>query len=182
MDQPHPTPFAMLGLTPTFNLTPAAIERAYLTKAAAAHPDLQTNNAAPEHADPESQSHAADLNLARQTLISAERRANALLDHLGGPSSSDHTDLPQGFLRDIMHTRLELEEAVQSKDADAIDRFRDWAKQQRASYTSAVNEAFESLAEPAEPNQLADIRTTLNAWRYIERLIEQLPPRSTPTS
>ena len=39
---------------------------------------------------------------------------------------------------------------------------------------------FQSLSSPPAAESLAEIRIRLNAWRYIERLIEQLDPGYDP--
>jgi len=36
------------------------------------------------------------------------------------------------------------------------------------------------VGDPPDPALLGEIRTQLNAWRYIERLIEQLDPQYDP--
>ena len=39
-----------------------------------------------------------------------------------------------------------------------------------------MTELFENVAANADAETLAGIRVQLNAWRYIERMIEQLDP------
>ncbi|MEL7473213.1 MAG: iron-sulfur cluster co-chaperone HscB C-terminal domain-containing protein [Planctomycetota bacterium] len=159
-------PFTLLGLPARLDLASDAIERAYLTRVASAHPDVQSEATTGD---------AATLNRARHTLLDPERRANALLDVLGGPSPSDHNALPDGFLFDIMETREQVE-ADTASDADAARaKWGAWAESQRAAYLADLTERF---AAP-EPDRSA-IRAQLNAWRYIERLIEQLDPDYDP--
>jgi molecular chaperone HscB len=167
---PH-DPFKILGLHRTFDLTPDQIERAYLRLVATAHPD-RGQSASP--AD------SSDLNRARQTLLNPERRANALLECLGGPTTSK--SLPDGFLVEIMEIREAVEEAVASRDPRARERWEVWAEQERQRYVHEVSAAFGALTDPPDPAMLADIKTMLNAWRYVERLIEQLDPDHDPAS
>lgn len=164
-------PFHALGIAPSFDLTPAAIERAYLAKAAQAHPDLNQTG----ETDPDAPTSAAALNKARARLLDAEARAAALLARLGGPGPSDDRSLPDGFLQDMMTTRLEIEEAIASDDRAAVAPWRQWAAEQRKSYIASTAAAFADLSESPDAPSLAAIRQSLNAWRYIERLIEQLP-------
>jgi len=160
-------------LAPRFDLDPATLQRAYLARSAAAHPDLTADPAAPDL--------AAALNHARQTLEDPESRAEALLAALGGPGREADRSLPDGFLAQIMAVREELEEAVAAKDEAASSRLGDWANERRKHHIGAVGEAFAALTCPPPPptptpptGDLRAIRRELNAWRYIERMLEQL--------
>jgi DnaJ-domain-containing protein 1 len=169
-------PFDVLGLAPSFDVSVAEVERAYLARAAGLHPDLGGSSV--ETPDPERES--ARLNAARATLRDAEKRAGALLARLGGPSASQDRSLPDGFLLEILEIREQVEEAAASGDPEQIARWEAWAGEERARYTRQVSALFAQLGEPPEANALSSIRTTLNAWRYIERLIEQLDPDYDP--
>ncbi|MEZ6233153.1 MAG: DnaJ domain-containing protein [Phycisphaerales bacterium] len=171
---PATDPFAMLGLRATFDLTREQIERAYLAKAAALHPDTAGDDAARDAAERGS----AALNQAARTLRDRERRANALLAHVGGPTKEADRSLPDGFLAQIMETRMQIE--ADAGDAEARARWERWAETERDAFARSVSAQFAALAVPATPESLAEIRRTLNAWRYIERLIEQLDPAYDP--
>lgn len=165
-------PFETLALPARFDLDPASIERAYLGVIARTHPD-QSGVRADEAAD------AAAANRARQVLADPERRANALLARLGGPAKEQDQSLPDGFLMEMMETR----EAIESAFARGEDRsrWREWAAGQRRMYIARVAQLFGSLpAGGASSQPLRDIRRELNAWRYVERLIEQLDPGYDP--
>jgi len=153
-------PFAILALPRRFELTDAAIRRAFLAKVQSAHPDAGGD-----------QDIGADLTKPRDTLLNPESRADALLLLLGGPAKDADKSLPPGFLMDIMETREALDAALASKDASELERLNAWAHAQRQNYTEAVAAAF------ADAN-LKNVRTTLNAWRYIERMIEQMDPNT----
>lgn len=157
-------PFVLLGLPAGFDLDESEIEQAYLARVALQHPDLVSG-------DDEAASRAAALNEARRTLLDPERRARALLRKHGGATKDD--SLPDGFLFEIMEVRSELEEAASSGDAEEIRKWSAWADARREEYLQHVGELFQSLTDPASEDQLGAIRTTLNAWRYIERMIEQ---------
>jgi DnaJ-domain-containing protein 1 len=159
-------PFSTLGLPPSFEIEPAALQRAYLARSAAVHPD---------HADdPAAMDQSAAINRARQTLEDPESRADALLARLGGPSKEADRSLPPGFLPEIMDIRQQLEEAAGSGDAAATARLEDWAATRRAQSIADVRERFRGLGTPPDPAALKSIRTALNAWRYIERMLEQV--------
>lgn len=163
------TPFARLGLEPRFDLDGAAIDRAYARRAAALHPDL----ADPERAD-DATRESALLNDARAALADPERRAIALLALLGGPAASDDRSLPEGFLMEMMDVRQRAE--AECADPAGHARWQAWADQRRAERIDQVRALFAGLSDPPDPAALAEIRETLNAWRYVERMIEQLDP------
>ncbi len=168
-------PFRALGLEPRFDLSRQQIESAYLARIAGAHPDHAGNT------EPGTGPDAAALNDARRALLSDERRANLVLAHLGGPSASDNKDLPDGFLFEIMDVRTQVEAAIGSGGDEERTKWQAWADEQRAAYTAAIASLFERAHSDADPTQaLTEARRTLNAWRYIERLIEQLDPDYDP--
>lgn len=166
-------PFGELGLPATFELDPAQVDRAYLARVAALHPDLAGDDA-------EVQARSAALNQARDALRDPERRAGALLRRLGGPDKSQDKSLPDGFLVEMLEVRELIEEATRSKDPAELERWQRWAAERRAGHIARVAALFrEAGPAPAEAARRA-IRRELNAWRYAERLIEQLDPEYDP--
>ncbi len=171
----HGDPYDTLGLEPRFGITEEQIERAYLERIASAHPDRADD--APDLG------RSADLNEARRTLLNPERRAAALLARLGGPGAAEDKSLPDGFLMEIMETRSEIEqELTDDPSPQTRAKWQAWAEQQRRQYADRVSALFDRAAPGADPDPAAlrEIRTLLNAWRYIERLIEQLDPDHDP--
>ncbi|MEM9065765.1 MAG: iron-sulfur cluster co-chaperone HscB C-terminal domain-containing protein [Planctomycetota bacterium] len=158
--------FELLGLPARFDLEQSEIRRAHMTRVASVHPDASGGG----------EQEAAALNEARRVLESAERRANLLLERLGGPGSDDHT-LPDGFLMEIMETRERIEAALASGDPDARAACETEADERRRAHIERVGGLFEF---GDDPGTLAAIRVELNAWRYAERLIEQLDPDYDP--
>jgi molecular chaperone HscB len=152
-------PFQVLGLPAKFDLTPASIERAYLTRIALLHPDLGEVD---ERA-------AAALNDAKAELLDEERRAEALLAKLKGPGKSEDKSLPPGFLMEMMEIRETLESDLQSSPSEARVRWSAWVADRKAEHRAALTTMF-----AATPPPLGEIRKTLNQWRYVERLAEEL--------
>ncbi|MFG0305917.1 MAG: DnaJ domain-containing protein [Phycisphaerales bacterium JB040] len=175
-DRPQQDPFDALALPGVFGLTPAQIESAYLKRAASLHPDLA--------GDEDAALHSSALNEAKATLLDPESRARALLARLGGDGPGDpsaRTALPDGFLMEIMSTRQQIEADLAGPDADAKrEKWEGWGEERRREHIEHVAELFESAGEHPSPERLGAIRTRLNAWRYIERLIEQLDPDYDP--
>lgn len=171
MDAPAPAdPFETLGLPARFDLDAAAVDRAYLARAAACHPDLAGGD--PDKAA-EAARRSALLNGAKAALLNPETRARALLDRLGGAPGSER-DLPDGSLMEIMETRMAVEEAAAGGDQAELARWRNWAAEQRRDYIDRVGNMFAVLGDSPSPEALSAIRRKLNAWRYIERMAEQI--------
>lgn len=160
-------PFDALGLPARFDLDPEAVRRAYLARIGAVHPDAMG----------EQVEGAAELNLARGVLDDPESRAEALLVRLGGASRAQDKSLPDGFLAEIMEARERIEEALASGSPEARLESRRWADQQRRGALERVGAMFAGLGGAPDAERLRAIRRELNAWRYVERLIEQLEPR-----
>ena len=80
---------------------------------------------------------------------------------------------------EMMEVRGEIEDAIASGGDAERARWEAWADEQRAEFVQDVTARF-AAADGSQPEPLAAIRTRLNAWRYIERLIEQLDPDYDP--
>ena len=166
--RPH-NPFELLGVAMVYRIDRDAIERAYRTRLATAHPDVGGDSLDP-----------AQLNDARATLLDDEQRAATLLALLNGPSASECKDLPDGFLMDMMMQRQEIEEAIESGGDEEREQWEKWGVEQRRDYRDRVASMFEDAGDAPDSDSLQAIRVQLNAWRYIERLIEQLDPEYDP--
>ncbi len=166
-------PFAFLGLPRRFDLDSASITRAWLMRSADVHPDRQevVSDAARE---------MARLNTAREALVDPERRANTLLVLLGGPTKEQDKSLPDGFLQQTLELREEIEEVLAHEQPGERARLERWAHEQRNAYITRVAALFAKVDTSAAKEDLKSIRTQLNAWRYVERLIEQLDPAHNP--
>jgi curved DNA-binding protein CbpA len=161
-------PFSVLGLRQRFDLDPAEVERAFLQRVAATHPDHAADDPlGPDQGDAEVA--VARLSNARETLLDAERRAVALLALLGGEDASADRSLPIGFLQEILEVREAMEADLASEGDEARPRWRAWAVARRDGHVATLQGWFRSPSPP-----LADIRRELNAWRYVERMMEQL--------
>jgi molecular chaperone HscB len=163
--------FAALKLPRRFDLTHPQISRAYL----AASRTWQHQSI-----DPDLTHQAlAVINQAKLTLLNPEARANHLLHLLGGPSASRDRSLPPGFLMQIMEQREALQAAQASADREQVEAFTTWASAQRQANVQQVAPLFAALSSvnsKPDPAALAHIRQILNAWRYIERMAEQISP------
>jgi len=162
-------PFDTLGVAPRFDLDSDDLHRRMLTLTGEHHPDRFTD----PFEQAEAAERAAQINEAYRTLADPERRANALLTRLGGPAKEDDHTLSPDLLMEVMEVREELETAVESNDADAIERLRRWAVTERAKRLDAVAALFDHGGEPVVLGKA--VRLELNALRYFERMLEQMP-------
>src|SRR5262245_39672932 len=120
-------PFALLGLPREYELTAGAMQAAYLRLSATLHPDRVRDPVEQQAAA----ARAAQLNDARAILVNDERRADALLRLVGGPSKEQLKALPDGFLQEMMQVRMEMEEALAGGTAAERSRLEQWAMNRR---------------------------------------------------
>jgi len=164
-------PFGALGLERRFDLDPAVLRRAWLAASADRHPDRAGGDPLEEA---EIARRSAALNHAKRTLEDPERRADALLILMGGPAKDADRSLPDGFLESMMEVREELEAAA--GDPGRVGELERWAQSQRRERLGRVRERFERCGDDPTAESLGEIRTELNALRYIERMLEQIHP------
>ena len=171
-----PDAFDTLHLPPRFDLKPAEIQRAYLGLATAAHPDSNSFGGNAGDADGgDSETVSAALNAAKDLLLDDEARANLLLSRLGGPAANQDRTLPPTLLMEMMEKRSEFEEAKARGDAGAMGVLRAWADAQRDARVAAVGGLFARASLAGEgAEELKQLRVELNAWRYVERMLEQV--------
>jgi curved DNA-binding protein CbpA len=170
MPDPDDDPFELLGLPPTFELDAESLRRTVRRRIAARHPDRISDPLLRDEAERD----VARLNAARTLLEDDERRANLLLDRLGGPSAADDRSLPPTFLIEILQVREDMEQALAGGDPAERTRVESWARSERTRLKSSVGDLLSRMADGESLG--AEIRTELNVWRYIERMIEQLDP------
>lgn len=168
-DSPNPdgavqpeNPFALLGLPPVYTIDEAALQRAWLKRSAKLHPDRAGNDA-------DAARRLALINTAKATLEHPERRANALLEAMGGPSKEDDNALPDGLLMEM----FEIREKHESGDAQTRATIEAWGSERRAKHERTIAEMFAGLGDPPAQDALHAIRKELNAWRYIERFLSE---------
>ena len=171
-------PFAQLGLPHRYDVDRAALHRAYLNRSAAIHPDADAS------VDDEA---IAALNAARATLDDPEKRAIALLNVLAARSAvrfqpADERALPDGFLMDMLELREQFDADIARNDPALKARWEQWGADRRAEHQHSVRTLFLSITDPdhAPESTLRQIRRELNAWRYIERMLEHMhaPPQT----
>jgi molecular chaperone HscB len=167
--------FQRLGLPRRFSVDDAALERAYLALSRTIHPDYHLTGSDAELSA--SLELSAALNEAYNTLRDPFVRADYLLNLEGGPSASEHKQLPANFLAEMLEAREEVElargvvERVAKLDEDFSKRY--------AAIMDQAGKAFaryESLPpdEPQRVNLRTQIRGLLNAAKYVRGLLRDL--------
>ncbi|MFI4882341.1 MAG: iron-sulfur cluster co-chaperone HscB C-terminal domain-containing protein [Phycisphaerales bacterium JB064] len=156
------SPFDTLGLPVRFDLSQTEIEQAYLSRISAAHPDLAGEG---EAADPSA------LNEARKTLLDDEQRARAVLA-IRAPGAQA-PPLSPDFLAEILEVRQEAEEAIESGDDQAVQRWRQWAADRRRDLAAELGKLLAGDG-PLDAVRASTAAGVLQQWRYFERMLEQV--------
>src|SRR3954449_3397296 len=104
-----PDHFDRLGLPRRFAVDPAAVERAYIARSRAVHPDYHLSGSSADLSA--SLELSAAINEAYNTLRDPFTRAEYLLTLEGGPSAAGHKQMPAAFLAEMLELRERVEEA-----------------------------------------------------------------------
>ena len=155
MDIRNVDSFERLGLPRRFAIDPGELERNYLARSREVHPDFDTGD----------EDAAAALNEAYSTLREPFRRAEHLLNLMGGPSASEDKSLPPAFLMEMLDLREEIESARGSPERVAAIEF---------DLTDRTKALETSLAKLFESNEWPAIRRELNCVRYLGNLLRDL--------
>ena len=158
-----PDAFDLLGLPPSFDVDPAALETAYLREAAATHPD--------RFEDPLEQADAADrasaITTAHRELKNPERRARVLLTR-HGVSTDGAGSPPPALLMEVMELREELEAALHEQDDVEVARLRAGVDAKRSEHVKRISTLFAT-----DPVDTDGVIAELNALRYMQRTLDQ---------
>ena len=161
-------PFALFGLQRSFAIDEAALRQAFLKASAEQHPD--------RFVDPIEQAEAVErmslLTDAYRVLGDPELRARALLALSGLELAEDKDKLPPALLMEIMDVREEMEAAIETRNQAELNRLRQWANDQRQGYLNKLAALFEGELDQAKASA---VRLELNALRYMQRMLEQMP-------
>lgn len=158
--------FERLGLPRRFSLDAADLEREYLARSRALHPDYHQLKSTAEQAA--SVELTAALNEAYSTLKDPFPRAEYLLKLEGGPTASEMKEMPAAFLEEMLELRMEIAELTpDSREAVAMEKR---LVERRDEMLKRVGE----LLEGSTATRLAESRRLLNATKYINNLIRDL--------
>ncbi len=166
-----PDHFELLGLLRRFAIDPQRLEQAYIQRSRAVHPDYySTGQDAQRQASLEL---SAALNEAYAVLRDPFRRADYLLQLLGGPTASEYKQIPPEFLAEMLELREQIEHA---QNRPELRQQLDQELQQR--WDQLVQQIAQAFAvcesTPLPPETGRQIRTLLNAAQYIRGLRRDL--------
>ena len=162
--------FERLGLPRRFSLDAAALEREYLARSRALHPDYHQLGSSAEQAA--SVELSAALNEAYTTLKDPFKRAEYLLKLEGGPSASELKDVPAAFREEMLELRMEI--AGLTPDSPAAQAMERQLADRRDRLLADVGRQLEGLTPENREGRLNDARRLLNATKYVQNLIRDL--------
>src|SRR5262245_16775358 len=166
----EPTHFDRLGLPARFSVDAAALERNYLARSRAVHPDHAGDSAAALEA-------SAALNEAYAVVRDPFRRADYLIAARGGPSAAAMKQSPPEFLEEMLELRMEIEGAKPDPAARAeLERTliarRDALVADAGRYLDRHDEL--NPGDPERAELMAKARQALNACKYVQGLLRDL--------
>lgn len=159
--------FELFGLAPTFDLDAQTLRQRYLELSRATHPDRHGAAAEPGV----SVRVSAQLNEAYRVLADPVLRAEYLLEISGGPSAAEDKAVAPDVLDTALLLRERMAEAQAAGDAAAL---ADCVARARAHYAAAAARSGELARRlPGDPAVRRELRATLNALRYFQRLLAE---------
>lgn len=166
------SPFEVLGFAPGFAVDEREVRRRLTRFSRLVHPDFF---AAAEPAVRErAERNSARLNLAFDVVADAQRRADWLVVHLGGPTEESDRSMPKAFLMEVLEWNELLEEARAASAADPrIETLAAELAARRAAGLDRIAELLDPLPEPGSP-RLRTARSELNALRYLDRALREI--------
>lgn len=162
--------FEIFGMRPHYRIDPVELDHRYLAISRQNHPDRFAT------AGPASQSAAlsisAVVNKAYDVLRDDYRRAEYLLELAGGPSAAEERQVPGNLLAEVMMLREEIDEAATAKDRHTLERIREALSKRRALVAGEVTAMAEDIGHGGQNKEM---RQQLNALKYLNNLMEQVP-------
>jgi len=164
--------FHRLGLPRRFALDAGELERAYLAHSREVHPDYHLGGASADLSA--SLDLSAAVNEAYNTLRDPFARAEHLLALEGGPTATEHKQMPPAFLAEMLDLREQLEGAGGSR-LDALATDFDVRAVAMSESIADLFRRYEQTAGPTDrANLLTQVRASLNAAKYVRGLIRDL--------
>lgn len=165
--------YEALGLEESYSIDPPALESRFQQLVVELHPDFYTS--ADRREQHQSEISSALLNRAVETLRDPVSRANYLLPRLAHGTPLDERRLPPGFLEEMFVLQESLDDLLDSGAPEAIGRTRTELQERYQTLLSDLPKHFRQAEAATEPEPLQALQTTLNAERYLRRLLERFP-------
>jgi molecular chaperone HscB len=174
LETADPGPFVVFGIAPTWNVDADDLKRRLRRFGRVVHPDFHT-------ADPAQRELAeratAQLNRAFEVLLDPFRRADWLIERLGGPSEKQERQMPQAFLMEVLEWNEALDEAEgAAPDSPARARLDTLAVTLNAEHARLLQDIGATLTPLPQSGaaELAGVRQRLNAVRYLGRTLYRI--------
>jgi molecular chaperone HscB len=167
--------FERLGLPRRFSVDPNELERAYLARSRAIHPDYHAAGSDAELAA--SLELSAQVNEAYKVLRDLFARADYLVRLEGGPSASDHKQMPPEFLAEMLEAREAIEQAqgkaneIAKLDTEFSSRYARIMDQAAIAFAHYEQRP---ASDAKRSNLLTQVRSLLNAAKYVRGLLRDL--------
>ncbi len=166
--------FEVFGLQVRFDLKSVELEERYQELSFGLHPDFFVSASKEEKLL--SEGAAAILNNAYNTLIGKTSRANYLLTLLFEGQNLDDRSLPDGFLAEMFFLQEELDNLIDSKDANKLSNMYENIQKRKTNIEDGYLVLFTRYEEnPRDSKIPQQLQTNLNAERYLKRLLERIP-------
>ena len=169
------SPFEALGLSPSYVVDRDALRKRMLQLSRRMHPDFHGGRSAEVRARAER--NTAEVNAAHEILADDFRRADWLVESLGGPGEDQERQLPRAFLMEVLEWNETVEEARSvanpSERAASMDALRKKLLEERLSAMESVAALLEPLPEQGAP-ALRRVRRRLNVVRYLDRTLGEI--------
>ena len=166
--------FSRLGLPRRFSLDAAELERHYLARSRAVHPDYHVGGATADLAA--SLELSAAVNEAYNTVRDPFTRADYLLGLEGGPTAAEQKQMPSAFLAEMLEARERIEDARNANNAceSRLAELHDEFASRYDGLLADVAKDFAKLDDANRAKLLVEIRSLLNAAKYVRGLIRDL--------
>ncbi len=164
-----PDHFERLGVPRRFVLDQDDIDKQYLARSRALHPDFHQLGASSERQA--SMELTAQLNEAYATLKDPFRRAEYLLQLEGGPPPGSSSQIPPEFLEEVLEWRLRWAEAADDSERARLER---QLRERQDEMMRNISEDFSELERGAQRDAtLQRLRQRLDALKYIQNLLRR---------
>lgn len=172
MSNKNLNPFEMLGIEPTFDVAPSALDKAYFSRQATSHPDRFIYHTEPERLAASNQ--ASDLNHAYETLKNPALRAKALLKLRGVDFGDDPSKTVQDPL--VLEEMMDLQEKV--KEAASPEDF----KRIESQIQSRLSDVMSAFSSALKEDQNKDLLRGYLTLTYLSKMIGDLKNRQRQSS
>lgn len=157
-----PNPFELLGIEPTFEVDLGALDTAYFSRQALAHPDRFIDHSGPEREA--ATAYAASLNQAYEVIKNPVSRAKALLTLRGIEAEGG---MEQCFLDETLALWETMNEAVFLSDLEFLEK----------DVQGRLQDIMASFAQAIAQGHDQGLRELFLRLNYLSKLVEDIKAR-----